>query len=85
MRDHLDRGIVLAIAQQFLAGEALMHFAGAVPGDDLHLGLAGDIGARNWSGSMITVGASRLSTTCTALDEVQQMSTSAFTSAEVLT
>ena len=41
--------------------------------------------ARYWSGRKITVGAPRLSTTCTALDEVQQMSTSAFTSAEVLT
>ena len=33
----------------------------------------------------MTVSAPRLSTTFTALDEVQQMSTSAFTSAEVLT
>src|ERR1700733_15301536 len=41
--------------------------------------------ARYWSGRKITVGAPRLSTTSTALDEVQQMSTSAFTSAEVLT
>src|ERR1700748_341062 len=41
--------------------------------------------ARYWSGTKITVGTLRLSTTCTALDEVQQMSTSAFTSAEVLT
>ena len=33
----------------------------------------------------MTSGALRLSTTATAFDEVQQMSTSAFTSAEVLT
>src|SRR6266850_650169 len=41
--------------------------------------------ARYWSGRKITVGALRLSTTCTALDDVQQMSISAFTSADVLT
>ena len=41
--------------------------------------------ARYWSGRKITVSAPRLSTTATAFDEVQQMSTSAFTSAEVLT
>src|SRR5260221_424170 len=41
--------------------------------------------ARYWSGRKITVGAFRLSTTSTALEEVQQISTSAFTSAEVLT
>jgi hypothetical protein len=41
--------------------------------------------ARYWSGRNITVSAPRLSTTSTALDEVQQMSLSAFTSAEVLT
>ena len=63
-----------------------MHLAGAVPGDDLDLGLARDIAGQKSSGSKITrVGAARLSTTFTALDEVQQMSTSAFTSAEVLT
>ena len=38
-----------------------------------------------WSGRKITVGACRLSTTCSALDDVQQISTSALTSAEVLT
>src|SRR5438105_10656584 len=41
--------------------------------------------ARYWSGTKITVSRPRLSTTSTAFDEVQQMSTSAFTSAEVLT
>jgi hypothetical protein len=41
--------------------------------------------ARYWSGRKITVGALRLSTTCTALEEVQQISISAFTSADVLT
>src|SRR3979411_1932422 len=41
--------------------------------------------ARYWSGRKITVGARRLSTTWTALDEVDEISTSAFTSAEVLT
>src|SRR5581483_694090 len=41
--------------------------------------------AKYWSGRKITVGAFRLSTTCSAFDDVQQMSTSAFTSAEVLT
>src|SRR5258706_9118646 len=41
--------------------------------------------ARYWSGRKITFGALRLSTTSIALDEVQQISTSAFTSADVLT
>src|SRR5258707_146490 len=41
--------------------------------------------ARYWSGTKITVSLLRLSTTSTAFDEVQQMSTSAFTSADVLT
>src|SRR5258708_25068811 len=41
--------------------------------------------AKYLSGRKITVGASRLSTTCTALDEVQQISTSALTSADLLT
>ena len=41
--------------------------------------------ARYWSGRKITLSAPRLSTTCSAFDEVQQMSLSAFTSAEVLT
>src|SRR6185503_1776186 len=41
--------------------------------------------ARYWSGRKITVSLSRLSTTCTAFAEVQQMSTSAFTSADVFT
>ena len=41
--------------------------------------------ARYSSGRKITRSAPRLSTTCTAFDDVQQMSLSAFTSAEVLT
>ena len=41
--------------------------------------------ARYSSGSMMTRSAPRLSTTWTAFDEVQQMSLSAFTSAEVFT
>ena len=41
--------------------------------------------ARYWSGIMITSGTPRLSMTLTALPEVQQMSLSAFTAAEVFT
>ena len=41
--------------------------------------------ARYSSGRKITRSAPRLSTTSTAFDEVQQMSLSAFTSADVLT
>src|SRR5262252_10065588 len=41
--------------------------------------------ARYWSGRKMTVSQPRLSTTSSAFEEVQQISTSAFTSAEVLT
>ena len=41
--------------------------------------------ARYWSGTKITLSTPRLSTTCKAFDDVQVMSLSAFTSAEVLT
>ena len=41
--------------------------------------------ARYWSGRKMTVSLPRLSTTSRAFEEVQQMSISAFTSAEVLT
>ena len=41
--------------------------------------------ARYSSGTMMTRSAPRLSTTCTAFEDVQQMSLSAFTSAEVFT
>src|SRR6476620_12578789 len=41
--------------------------------------------ARYWSGMKITLSAPRLSTTAKAFDDVQVMSLSAFTSAEVLT
>ncbi len=43
------------------------------------------LAARNRSGIMITFGTPRLSITLTALPEVQQMSDSAFTAAEVFT
>ena len=39
MRDDLQRRVALAVAAQLLGGEALVHLAGARPGDDLHLGL----------------------------------------------
>jgi len=41
--------------------------------------------ARYWSGTKITLSAPRLSTTCSAFDDVQVMSLSAFTSADVFT
>ena len=41
--------------------------------------------ARNWSGIMMTSSTPRLSMIFTALPEVQQMSDSAFTAADVLT
>ena len=41
--------------------------------------------ARYWSGTKITLSTPRLSTTCNAFDDVQVMSLSAFTSAEVFT
>src|SRR5258708_32984439 len=40
--------------------------------------------ARYWSGTKITLSTPRLSTTCNAFDDVQVISLSAFTSAEVL-
>ncbi len=40
--DH-ERRVALAIAPQLLTGEALVHLAGAMPGDDLHLGLRRNI------------------------------------------
>src|SRR5712671_4877884 len=43
MRDDLDRRIALAVAAQFVRGEALMHLAVALPGDDLHAGLRRDV------------------------------------------
>jgi hypothetical protein len=52
----------------------------SLPGNDLHIGLGSDS-----SGSIITLGTPRDSTTASALPEVQQMSDSAFTAAEVLT
>ena len=85
MRDDLHRRVGLAIGSQLVAGEALMHLAGALPGDDLHLGLRGDVFRQILVGQEDHASAPRLSTTSTAFDEVQQMSTSAFTSAEVLT
>ena len=78
-------GIGGAIVAQFIAGEALVHLARALPRDDLHLGLRGDIVRQ------ILVGQEDHRVGAEALDhlhgirEVQQMSTSAFTSADVLT
>ena len=51
MGDDPDRGICLAVTAQLLAGEALMHLAGAMPGDNLHLGLARDIGGEETVGN----------------------------------
>ena len=39
MGDDLYRGVIGAIAQNFLCCEALMHLAMALPGDDLDFGL----------------------------------------------
>src|SRR5262245_6526079 len=41
--DDLQRGIIRAIAAKLLGGEALVHFAGALPRDDLHIGMRGHI------------------------------------------
>ena len=49
------------------------------------LELAATQRARYWSGRQMTRSTPKLSTTSTAFDEVQVTSTSAFTSAEVLT
>ena len=57
----------------------------AGPGDDLDAGLRGDVRARYSSGSMITRGDAERFHDLLALPEVQQMSDSAFTAAEVLT
>ena len=43
MGDDHQAGIVLAVAAQFVGGEALVHLAVALPGDDLHVGLGGDV------------------------------------------
>ena len=57
----------------------------ARPGDDPTPVCAAMFCARYSSGSMMTLSAPRLSTTLRALPEVQQMSDSAFTAAEVFT
>ena len=43
MRDDLHGGIGFAIGAQLVAGKALMHLAGAFPGDDLHAGFRSDV------------------------------------------
>ena len=43
MRDDLHRRIGFAIGAQLIAGETLMHFAGALPGNDLHAGFRRDV------------------------------------------
>ena len=66
--------------------EALMHLAMAFPGDDLDVGLGGDILRQIFVRQHDDRSdAERLSTTLSALPEVQQISDSAFTAAEVLT
>ena len=85
MGDDLQCRVALAVAAQLVGGEALVHLAGALPGDDLHLGLRGDVFREILVGQEDhRVGAEALDHLM-AFDEVQQMSTSAFTSADVLT
>ena len=85
MGEHDDAGMVLAQLADVVGGEALVHLAMALPGDDLDLGLGGDvlrqIFVRQHDDAL---DAERLDD-LGALPEVQQMSDSAFTAAEVLT
>ena len=85
VRDDLHAGVALAIGAELLAGEALMHLAMALPGDDLDLGLGLHPFGEIFVGDHDHPRRPSDSTTRTAFEEVQQMSDSAFTSAEVLT
>ena len=85
MGDDLHRWIGLAIGAQLLAGERSCTSQAPFHAMILTSVCEATYFARYWSGRKITVGAWRLSTTCTAFEDVQQISTSAFTSAEVLT
>ena len=85
MREHDHAGVLFA-EQAYLGGsEALMDFAMASPGDDLDAVSAATFCARYSSGSMITRSTPSNSTIFFALPDVQQMSNSAFTAADVLT
>ena len=79
-------GMVGAIAAQLLAREALVHHAAAFPEDHLDAGLRSDPAPEVLVGQEDDAcRAPSDSTTATALPDVQQMSDSAFTSADVLT
>ena len=77
----------MAVAEVLDIGgrEPLMHFARTFPGDDLDVVIFAVLRARYWSGIMSTRLTPSDSDDCVALDEVQQISDSAFTAAEVLT
>ena len=62
-----------------------MDDARAFPEDHFDIGLGGDPTPEYWSGVKMTLSTPSDSTTATALLEVQVMSDSALTSAEVLT
>ena len=86
VRDDLDARVQRPISAQLLGGEALVHLTRALPQDDLDVRLGRDPTAE----VLIRAGRSRGptpsdSTTWTALPDVQQMSDSALTSAEVFT
>ena len=71
----IDAGMVCRAAPDFGGGEALVHLAMALPGDDLHLGLGGDVLREILVGQHDRRARRRAtSTTLRALAEVQQMS-----------
>ena len=80
-----DARMVLTKLAHLLRREALMHFAMPLPGEHLNIRLGGDVLARYSSGNMMTRLTPESLDDRLALPEVQQMSDSAFTAAEVLT
>ncbi len=85
MRENDDAGVRIAQLADVFGREELVHFAAALPGDDFDVRVRCDIACEIFVGKQDHAVDARDSTTSMALDDVQQISLSAFTSAVVLT